>query len=47
MKNIVSITIGSLFLMACNSSVQNVTTVKLNDNSIVVLDEEKVTEKIQ
>lgn len=45
MKNIVSITIGSLFLMACNSSVQNVTTVKLNDNSIVVLDEEKVTEK--
>ena len=31
--------------MACNSSVQNVTTVKLNDNSIVVLDEEKVTEK--
>ena len=45
MKNIVSITIGSLFLMACNSSVQNVTTVKLNANSIVVLDEEKVTEK--
>ena len=30
---------------ACNSPVQNVTTVKLDNNSIVVLDEEKVTEK--
>ena len=30
---------------ACNSPVQNVTTVKLDNNSIVVLDEKKVTEK--
>lgn len=45
MKNIVTTTVGSLLLMACTSSVQNVTTVKLDDTSIVVLDEEKVTEK--
>lgn len=35
----------SLFLYACSSSVQNVTTVKLDDTQIVVLDEAKVTEK--
>lgn len=45
MKNIASITIGSILFVACNSSVQNVTTVKLDDTSITVLNEEKVTEK--
>ena len=45
MRNVIY-TIGiSLFLYACSSSVQNVTTVKLDDAQIVVLDEAKVTEK--
>lgn len=45
MKNIVTTACGSLLFMACTSSVQNVTTVELDDASIIVLDEEKVTEK--
>lgn len=45
MKNIVTTACGSLLFMACTSSVQNVTTVELDDTSIIVLDEEKVTEK--
>ena len=35
----------SLFLYSCSSSVQNVTTVELDDTQIVVLDEAMVTEK--
>lgn len=45
MRNLLGIAMGSLFLGACSSSVQNVTTVKLDDTSIVVLEEAKVTEK--
>ena len=45
MKNIVTTACGSLLFMACSSSVQNVTTVELDDASIILLDEEKVTEK--
>lgn len=45
MRQIFGFLMGGLLLGACNSPVQNVTTVKLDNNSIVVLDEEKVTEK--
>ena len=45
MRNVIYIMGVSLFLYACSSSVQNVTTVKLDDTQIVVLDEAKVTEK--
>ena len=44
-KQFLLLTVVSLFLYACSSSVQNVTTVKLDDAQIVVLDEAKVTEK--
>ena len=44
-KQFLLLTGVSLFLYACSSSVQNVTTVKLDDAQIVVLDEAKVTEK--
>lgn len=45
MKGLLGVIIGSLFLGACTSSVQNVTTVKLDDTSLVIVKEEKVTEK--
>lgn len=45
MRNVIYIMGVSLFLYACSLSVQNVTTVKLDDTQIVVLDEAKVTEK--
>lgn len=45
MKDLLGVIIGSLFLGACTSSVQNVTTVKLDDTSLVIVKEEKVTEK--
>lgn len=44
-KQFLLLTVVSLFLYACSLSVQNVTTVKLDDAQIVVLDEAKVTEK--
>ena len=37
-KQFLLLTVVSLFLYACSSSVQNVTTVKLDDAQIVVLD---------
>ena len=45
MRNVIYIISISLLLYSCSSSVQNVTTVKLDDAQIVVLDEAKVTEK--
>lgn len=45
MRGLLGAIISGLFLGACTSSVQNVTTVKMDDTSLVVVEEEKVTEK--
>lgn len=45
MRGLLGAIISGLFLGACTSSIQNVTTVKMDDTSLVVVEEEKVTEK--
>lgn len=45
MRGLLGIIICGLFLGACTSSVQNVTTAKVDGVSLVVVDEEKVTKK--